>query len=201
LFVLEEQKMRRILLSACVFVIVGLMAVLSVPSGYAAPLKPNSEVEVLHPGEGTTAMLGKIPVLFKTVAAKGKSGQFSITESSLKPQEGAPLHKHAPEAFYVVDGEFEFYAGQPDGSVKTLKAKTGDLINIPAGIPHAPKNVGNKSGRLLTITGSDWFQNFLADVTQQTAGDETQFGVPTVEKMAPVAKKYGIEFVNLPAKS
>jgi mannose-6-phosphate isomerase-like protein (cupin superfamily) len=162
----------------------------------ATQLKPNTTVEVLHPGEGQTAMLGDTPVLFKTIAAKGKSGQISITESTSQPQEGAPLHKHAAETFYVVKGEFEFYAGQPDGTIKTLKAKTGDLINVPAGVPHAPKNVGKKPGTLLTITGADWFQNFLADVTEKTAGEVSELGVPPVEKMAPIAKKYGIEFVQ-----
>jgi quercetin dioxygenase-like cupin family protein len=193
--------MKKIALAFFIFTLAIWTLLLEITPTLAEPLKPNPDVEVVHPGEGKTVMLGKIPVLFKTIADKGKPGQVSITESTIKPQEGAPLHKHPPETFYVIEGDFGFYAGQPDGTLKTLKARTGDLVNVPAGIPHAPKNVGKKPGKLLTITGSDWFQNFIADVTKQAAGEASEFGVPTVETMAPIGKKYGIQFVKLSPKT
>jgi mannose-6-phosphate isomerase-like protein (cupin superfamily) len=193
--------MKKPLLALLVFSIITFAISFNVPAAVATSLNPDQSVEILHLGEGKTRMLGKTPVIFKTIAQDDTPGQFSITESPIQPQEGAPLHKHAPETFYVVEGEFEFYAGQPDGSIKTIKATTGDLINIPAGVPHAPKNVGTTPGRLLTITAPGWFQNFLEEVSTPVAGDSSQYGVPSIEKMAPIGKKYGIEFVELPPKT
>ena len=162
----------------------------------AAAATPADSVQIVHPGEGEARFLGGTPVTFKTFVAGDDPDQFSITESPIQPGEGAPFHKHAAESFYVLAGDFEFYAGQPDGSIKTIKASAGDLINIPAGIPHAPKNVGSTSGKLLTITGSDWFQNFLLEASNPAEGEASDLGVPSLAKMAPIAAKYGIEFVD-----
>lgn len=161
----------------------------------AAPASPD-DVQLVHPGEGEARFLGGTPVTFKTVASGEDPEQFSITESPIEPGEGAPFHKHAAETFYVLEGDFEFYAGQPDGSIKTIQASAGDFINIPAGVPHAPKNVGSTTGRLLTITGADWFQNFLLEASTPAESEASEFGVPSLEKLAPIAAKYGIEFVD-----
>ncbi|MDB9525167.1 hypothetical protein PN498_04150 [Oscillatoria sp. CS-180] len=63
-------------------------------------------------------------------------------------------------------------------------------------LPHAPKNVGSTPSKLLTITGSDWFQNFLLEASTDTESEASELGVPSLEKLAPVAAKYGIEFVD-----
>lgn len=154
------------------------------------------EVQILHPGEGERRYLGGIPVIFKTKVSGEAPDQVSITESPIQPGEGAPFHKHAAETFYVLEGQFEFYAGQPDGSVDTIQATAGDIINIPEGVPHAPKNVGQAVGRLLTITGSDWFQNFLLEASSPAASDASDFGVPSLDQLIPIGEKYGIEFVD-----
>lgn len=173
----------------------------AISSAVADNLKSSPNVEILHPGEGKKVMLGNTPVIFKTIASDNAPDQFSITESVSQPQEGAPMHKHAPEAFYVVSGEFEFYAAQPDGTIKTLTATAGDLVNVPAGVPHAPKNVGDTPGTLLTVTAPGWFQDFLAEVSTPAKTKVSNLGVPNIDRMTPIGEKYGIEFVDLPGKT
>jgi quercetin dioxygenase-like cupin family protein len=62
------------------------------------------------------------------------------------PGVALPMHTHpGEEIVYVLEGTFEF---QIEGkSTTTLKA--GDVSFVPAGVKHAPKNVGSSKGTVL----------------------------------------------------
>ena len=56
------------------------------------------------------------------------------------PGASAPRHSHpGEELVYVVEGEFEY---QLDGRPPVI-VKAGEVLFIPAGTPHAVKNVGS----------------------------------------------------------
>lgn len=58
------------------------------------------------------------------------------------PGASAPRHSHpGEELVYVVEGEFEY---QLDGRPPVI-VKAGEVLFIPAGTPHAVKNVGSGS--------------------------------------------------------
>jgi quercetin dioxygenase-like cupin family protein len=59
------------------------------------------------------------------------------------PGASAARHSHpGEELVYVVDGEFEYHL---DGRPPVI-LKAGDVLFIPAGTPHAVKNVGTGAG-------------------------------------------------------
>jgi quercetin dioxygenase-like cupin family protein len=59
------------------------------------------------------------------------------------PGASAPRHSHpGEELVYVVEGEFEY---QLDGRPPVI-VKAGEVLFIPAGTPHAVRNVGSGAG-------------------------------------------------------
>ena len=64
-------------------------------------------------------------------------GRFSIMESKAQPGAAPPMHLHRDEeeVFHILQGELDFSVA---GIETTLKA--GDMMRIPAGMPHAWRN-------------------------------------------------------------
>ncbi len=171
----------------------------------ASPLETNQSIEVVRPGEGETFRVGGDFITFKTLN-QDIPGELSFIEITSAPHSRPSLHKHPPEVFYILDGEFEFYGSRPED---TIKAKTGDLIHIPSGAPHAYKNVGTTPGKYLIVTstvGSPeqlWFQKFEYEISQDLgtpvadkSSKPSASKLLDTEKMKSIAQKYGIEFLD-----
>ena len=64
----------------------------------------------------------------------------------IDPGVSLPMHSHpGEEIVYVLEGTWEF---QVEGkTARTLKA--GDVAFVPAGVNHAPKNIGSGTGSVL----------------------------------------------------
>ena len=60
----------------------------------------------------------------------------------MPPGGGPPvMHRHEPgEVYYVLDGEFTFYTGDPDATVQRLTAAAGDVVPLAGGTPHTIRN-------------------------------------------------------------
>ena len=88
--------------------------------------------------------------LFTFLATTSETNhQYCIYEDQVPPQAGPPPHTHPDEElFYVVSGEFEFVLHDPG---KPFSVAPGQLIKIPSNAIHTFKNVGNTTGKLLTI--------------------------------------------------
>jgi uncharacterized RmlC-like cupin family protein len=54
----------------------------------------------------------------------------------------AHLHEDHETAIYVLSGEGEMWYGE--GLKQHLKVKAGDMLYIPAGMPHLPANLSDK---------------------------------------------------------
>lgn len=63
---------------------------------------------------------------------------------TIPPGARARAHKHETHetAIYVIDGEAIMYWG--DNLENLMETRVGDMIYIPAGVPHLPLNVSNK---------------------------------------------------------
>ena len=58
------------------------------------------------------------------------------------PGYAAPLHTHpGEEIIYVLEGTLEYEIGG-----KVTRVKPGDVLFVPAGVPHTAKNVGSGNG-------------------------------------------------------
>lgn len=171
----------------------------------ASPLETNQSIEVVRPGEGETFRVGGDSITFKTLN-QDIPGELSFIEITAAPQSGPALHKHPPEVFYILDGEFEFYGSRPED---TIKAKSGDLIHIPSDAPHAYKNVGKTPGKYLIVTSTVgnpeqlWFQKFEYEISQKLGtpmvdkSSKPSASKPlNLEKMKSTAQKYGINFLD-----
>lgn len=92
---------------ALILAIAIAISLLIVPA-VAAPLKTAQTIKVIHPDEGETFQVGGDFITFKTLN-DDTPGETSFIEITAAPQPGPALHKHPPETFYILAGEFEFY--------------------------------------------------------------------------------------------
>jgi mannose-6-phosphate isomerase-like protein (cupin superfamily) len=142
-------------------------------------------------------------VVIKTVGA-GTGGAYAVWEDTVPPGGGPPPHVHhrEDEAFYVLEGEFEFFRlGQPP-----VRAAAGDYVRTPKGVAHTFSNVGPTTGRLLVIAAPAGMEHFFAAVGRPVAAGEAPAppaGPPTpeqIEHVVRVAQQYGLEFLAPPAE-
>jgi quercetin dioxygenase-like cupin family protein len=200
--------MKKIIIAFLLFILFSFVMPLTASADIPVPATSNKPVKLVQPGEGETFQVGGDFINFKTLS-EDTPGELSVIQVTAAPQSGPALHKHPPEVFYIVDGEFEFYGAQPED---TIKAKAGDFIHIPSGAPHAYKNIGTTPGKYVLITSMAgkpeqlWFQKFEYEMSQQL-GTQVINGKPVQtasksnatkslnnKEMAEIARKYGIEF-------
>ena len=95
--------------------------------------------KLVEQGKGTTVNVIGNAITIR-IHDRDTGGALCVIESDDKPGEGPPPHIHHREAetFQVLEGEYEFAC---DG--QKFKAKKGDTIFAPAGLPHNYRNIGN----------------------------------------------------------
>jgi len=101
---------------------------------------------VRGPGEGEQ-ILFKVGLMTFKASSADTDGHFALIETVLPPGASVEPHDH-PEAewWYVLDGEFRFYLGQP---AEVVHARTGAFLSVPPYVRHAYEQVGRSAGRLL----------------------------------------------------
>lgn len=188
---------------ALVFAVIAFVVPFSISAAVAAA--PTSQsIAVFHPGDEKTFAVGKDLFTlrnFTNAVSKDTSGDFSVAEIMIAPQYGTGflLQKHVTDVerdIYALGGKFEIFGFQRN---KTIKVSSGDFIHIPAGMPYAIKNVGSEPGRILFITTSKGFENFIEEIGTPVADKSSVPSnpvEPSMEKVASVAHKYGIDFLN-----
>jgi quercetin dioxygenase-like cupin family protein len=123
------------------------------------------------------------------------NGVYFIMEAIIPSGGGPPPHIHhrEEESFYLLDGTLDMTLGE-----KTIKATTGDFVQIPRGTVHAFRNAGSTTARMLIFfspAGMDkYFQEVLEPVQNRSAA------IPPITDaliaaMVGAGPKHGIEFV------
>ena len=122
---------------------------------------------------------------------------YSLVEALVGPGAGPPPNRHRAddEAFYVLDGTFEFGIGS-----ETRIAKAGDFVRVPNGEVHTFRNTGQEPGRLLIVNAPGTLHvNFFSQ-----AGDPMPPGTtklpsplppPDVARLLEAGQRNGMEFV------
>jgi quercetin dioxygenase-like cupin family protein len=154
-------------------------------------------VALIPPGEGPSYWVVGDHITLK-VTGKDTNGAFSVVETITAPQIGPPPHVHSreDETFYVLEGTFEFLAGD-----RTITATAGTTVQGPKGIPHTFRNVGATTGKLLVIASPAGFENFVAEVgapAKDAASPPPPPGPAEIEQLVTVCRKYGIEILGSP---
>jgi quercetin dioxygenase-like cupin family protein len=143
-------------------------------------------------GEGKTVwIVGTDLVTFKATGEE-TGGAFALFDSLVLPGGGPPPHIHTREAesFYVLEGEFEFLAGD-----RWIQAAPGSFVHVPKGVLHTLKNAGEDVGRLLTLVVPAGLDEFFAElgVPGDDVSSPPHFGPQEIEALLKTAERYGIE--------
>lgn len=122
------------------------------------------------PGEGR--VYGR-PSTGGAVTIKIASGDATIFETSRPAGDsgGPGLHNHPAfdESFYVLEGEWDFTAGD-----QTIRAEAGTLVHIPRGVFHSFKSTGRAAGKLIGFTVPGGIELFFEEVA--STGDDRAAG-------------------------
>jgi quercetin dioxygenase-like cupin family protein len=85
-------------------------------------------------------------------------GRFSIVESRLSPNAGAPLHSHnEEEIFEILQGEVTFVCGDD-----RFEAAAGSVVVVPAGMPHLWANLSDVPAHMRATFIPGGFEKVLA---------------------------------------
>ena len=148
----------------------------------------------IGPGDGRSLrVLGEL-VTYKTTSER-TGGAYSLFEVVSEPGGGPPPHvqHREDEAFYVLEGEYEFL---DDGH--TMRAGTGSLVYVPKGNLHTYKNVGMTLGKMLVSqTPGGLHERFFEEIGQEEAQNKfkptAHEGLLDAERIVAIAATYGIE--------
>lgn len=145
------------------------------------------EVQHVAAGEGRTFhVLGGDRVTIKAVSAD-TGGTYSLFETTVPPQGGPPPHVHhrEDEAFYILEGEFEFHLGD-----RVILASTGSYLWAPRDVPHRFINLGPTPGKLLIMIRPAGFEAFIEEFSRLPPD-----GPPDFAAMTAIAQRHGLEFL------
>jgi len=103
---------------------------------------------VFETGEGKLLSARGSEMFFKATRAS-TNGAFSLMERTLPPGGRKPpphIHTNCEEAFFVLDGEIEFFLGDD-----TVIGRPGSFVHVPGGVSHTFGNAATSQSRLLII--------------------------------------------------
>jgi len=103
---------------------------------------------LLAPGEGETIS----DRAERNVVIKCDHELADVTWTRYEPGERGPdphIHRQHADAWYVLEGELEFGLGP--GGEKLVRAPSGTLVLVPAGVIHTFRNDGSATTRFLNI--------------------------------------------------
>jgi quercetin dioxygenase-like cupin family protein len=103
---------------------------------------------VFEAGEGKVLTARGSTMFFKATRAS-TNGAFSFMERTLPPGGRKPpphIHTNCEEAFYVLDGQIEFFLGDD-----TVVGRPGSFVLVPGGVSHTFGNAAPSLSRLLII--------------------------------------------------
>ena len=103
------------------------------------------------------------------------------------------MHWHAPsEIYYVLDGEFAFYAGDADGGVRRIVARSGDGVPLAGGVPHTIRNEGDREAIAFVVHSS----SAVAEGFSRAAAALADQGAPTMADVLALAQRHGVELLG-----
>ncbi len=152
---------------------------------------------VREPGTGsaTWAMGSLFEHMLESHESDDRLGVALVTQP---PGIATPLHRHTreAEAFYLLDGEMTYRAGED-----TFEVYTGCFVYLPQGLPHAFRTRGQvrylaltEPGRLLHL----YDEVGISAAERRLPGED---GLPIAEEIArwnEIGPRYGLDVVGPP---
>ncbi len=157
---------------------------------------------VLPRGAGTTIVAAGLEVISKVTSEQAWSA--SSFELAVHPgfDVGAHLHSRLEELFYVVEGELDLLAFEPQvrtsGNWQSWRSGKGDLVVrggpgtlmfVPRGCPHAFANPGTTVARVFFYAAPPGHERYFAELGEILA----RGGPPDREVIADLRRRYDTE--------
>ena len=141
---------------------------------------------VLGPSDGEFVRFNAIGARF-LLRGEQTGGRFSVVEHPLEPRAlASPIHTHHEEDEYsfVLEGEMGAQIGG-----RVLRARAGDLVMKPRGVPHAFWNPGDVPARVLEFISPAGFERYFEEMAEVFAPGEP----PKLERMPEILARYRLE--------
>ena len=117
------------------------------------------------PQSGTTLKIATGQYLVDKATGEETAGTYTLYEVTSMSNAGPKLHRHDwEEAFYVLEGLYEFSYIGDNGEVQRMTAEPGAVVIIPAGQWHAFKNARTGRSRMLSLNQPVGLEPFFRHV-------------------------------------
>jgi oxalate decarboxylase/phosphoglucose isomerase-like protein (cupin superfamily) len=155
--------------------------------------------QVLLPGAGTR--IQSAGMTLKVGAAQ--TPRWSAFEAEVSPgfDVGAHVHGVAEEIFYILEGELDLLAFEPQArtagdwsawksasGAAPVRGGPGALMYVPAGCPHAFANRGSSVTRMLFLVAPSGHEEYLAELGQLVSSASP----PDQQAIAELRQRYDI---------
>jgi quercetin dioxygenase-like cupin family protein len=152
-------------------------------------------VKLLSPKQASAVSISGMIFHFLANSAD-TGGEYALMEITILPDIGPPTHRHREqEAFYVLEGEFQFHVGN-----RIMTGTAGTFVNIPSMLFHGWRNVGGSIGRLQCLITPGGMEGFFIEAGHLVT-DPTAPPIPPtyadLERQLALTSKYGIEVIPL----
>lgn len=147
------------------------------------------EAIVILANEGKALSLRGTQVAYKAEGERPAGGP-TVLEFTAAPGFGTGDHVHSQleEIFYIIEGEFQIRAGD-----KMLRAKAGDFVLVPPGVPHGFANPsGGPAKMVLVISPAGAHEHYFEELAELLAKP----GAPDAEAIAELRSRYDTEQVS-----
>jgi len=155
---------------------------------------------MLPPGAGRS--ISGAGMILKVGAGQSKAWSAFETEVAPGFDVGAHLHQNAEELFYILDGELDLLAFEPQtrtagdwqswqsaSGARVMRGGPGSAMFVPTRCPHAFANPGTVPVRMLFIVSPPGHEYYMEEIGKQVA----QGGPPNPEVIAQIRARHDIE--------
>jgi quercetin dioxygenase-like cupin family protein len=145
---------------------------------------------VLAPGEGQALNVGPNERHVWKATGAMTGGGLDLSEVTADPGAGPPEHIHHlnDEAFYVLEGTFEFKVGG-----RRFLAPAGTFVFVPRGEAHAWANAGDQPARLILLFTPGDLQRFFVELEPLMRAEPND-----VERIQALSEQFLVEMVGPP---
>src|SRR6185312_6743744 len=157
---------------------------------------PRRSRAMITTGQSITNCVTGETLVLRTTAAD-TNGERVVVETFVEPNgavAAAHVHPAQEERFEVLAGELEFRLGK-----RTLVAKPGDRVLVPAGTPHRFRNVGDETAHFVCeVTPALGFEQLIETMFSLAEdGKVNTKGMPNPLRLAVIARHH-FDDVRLP---
>jgi len=141
---------------------------------------------VFQAGEGK-ALSARGSAMFFKATRESTNGAFSFMERTLPPGGRKPpphIHTNCEEAFYVLDGEIEFFLGE-----ETVIGRPGSFVHVPGGVSHTFGNAATTTASRLLIIHAPAMDAYFEELQALWSGAVP----PSADDERALMKRHGME--------